>query len=156
MITRVSTKGVRWFAPLNDFLDANNAVWLGRAQAGQKGHILRNPHKVAQKETDYCKARLHCKIDTCEVCAPCDDGLHLHTTDESLELYEAHLKANPTLILEGLRLAHSGKRAACACVMDARCHIDVLNELISVSLRLTSVQGRDARETIRTNVLEVA
>lgn len=156
MITRISTKGVRWFAPLNDFLDANNAVWLGRAQAGQKGHILRNPHKVAKNDTDYCKARLHCKFDPCVACAPCDDGLHLHPREDALRLYEAHLKEHPTLILEGLRIAHSGLRGACSCPMDARCHIDVLNELVDVSLRLTKVQGRPSGQTIRSSVRSAA
>lgn len=146
MIARISTRdhniGV---------LEETGAVWLGRAYAGQKGHILRNPHKVATSDTDFCKARHHCKFDPCLTCAPCDDGLHLHTLDESLRLYEAHMREHPSLILEGLRVQHSGLLGACSCPLDARCHIDVLSDLLDISKRLAAVQGRPSRKTIRTS-----
>ncbi|MFI6334155.1 DUF4326 domain-containing protein [Streptomyces sp. NPDC050535] len=133
-VSTAGTVGLFHKERMADFLDKNNAVWVGRAFAAQKGHLLRNPHKVAKNDTDFCKARLHCKFDPCVTCAPCDDGLHLHTRDESLDLYRAHLTEHPDLIDMAAELVEERWSLACRCPMDQPCHVDVLIELADLAI----------------------
>lgn len=100
-------------------------VYVGRAYGGMKGHPLRNPHRVGAE----CKARLHCKFDPCTACAPCDLGGVVHTRDESLDLYRAHLLQHPDLIEMAAVLVEDRWSLACWCPREQACHIDVITEI---------------------------
>ncbi|MFB6548692.1 hypothetical protein [Streptomyces sp. NPDC056405] len=119
-MTRISLAGQP-----HDLRLADGIIYVGRAYAGTKGHPLRNPHAYDRP----CKARCHCKTPDCTACRPCDSGGHVHSRDESLDLYWAHLVQHPDLLDQAAILVEDRWTLACRCPLDQACHIDVLTEI---------------------------
>ncbi|WP_437052378.1 hypothetical protein [Streptomyces sp. enrichment culture] len=119
-VTRISLAGQPHDLQLPD-----GVVYVGRAYAGTKGHPLLNPHAVGKP----CRARCHCKTPDCTACRACDDGTHVHSGDESLDLYWAHLVQHPDLLDQAAVLVEDRWTLACRCPLDQPCHIDVFTEI---------------------------
>lgn len=81
------------------------AVYAGRAAPGLRRSPFNNPHRVGKP---------------CGACAGA-----VHTLDEALTLYSAHLDANPELV-ERARQELAGHDLACWCGLSGRCHVDEL------------------------------
>ncbi|MFE6287685.1 DUF4326 domain-containing protein [Streptomyces sp. NPDC057877] len=122
---RVSLVGQRWF----EIGIPEDAVYVGRAYGGVKGHPLRNPHAVGKP----CRARCHCKDINCATCRACDGGDIVHTSSaEVVRLYRQHLIRRPDLLAMAVEMLNAGVRLACSCPLNNPCHIDVLIELTAI------------------------
>lgn len=86
------------------------AVYIGRGAPGLKASPYANPHTAARSG--------------CRLC-----GGQVHTREEAVRLYRAHLAAHPELV-EQARRELAGKDVACWCAPGDACHGDVLVEAV--------------------------